>query len=74
MLPHYLQNLPLYHNTAIHDHATRIQFNIHQPKASHEYAKKCIRYDLSLVINSTPKIIIEKISTHSLAGFAGYIK
>ena len=73
-LPQYLMNLPLHPNITIHDHATRIQNDIHQPLASHAYAKKCLRYDLPVVINNTPKIIIEKIDTHSLAGFAGYIK
>ncbi len=33
-----------------------------------------IIYDLHLVINRTPLIILEKIDTHSLQDFARYIK
>ncbi len=73
-LPHYLQTMPFHFNTDTHNHATRIQYNIHQPRANHEYAKQCIRYDLPMVINSTQINILEKIHTHSLHGFAGYIK
>ncbi len=43
-------------------------------KTKHEYAKKCIRYNLPKIINNTPAIILEKIHTHSLNGFASYIK
>lgn len=73
-LPYYLQNMPFNYNIDTHSYATRIRLNIHHPRAKHEYAKQCIRYDLPMVINSTPLIILEKIDTHSLQGFAGYIK
>ncbi len=38
-LPSYLQNMPLQPNTDIHNHETRTQHNIYQPKTKHEYAK-----------------------------------
>ncbi len=72
-LPYYLQNLPFNRN-AIHSHATRIQHNIYEMKPNHEFARKCIRYDLPILINNAPIEIIEKVYTHSLHGFAGYIK
>ncbi len=62
------------YNIDTHNYATRIQHNIQQPRAKHEYAKQCIRYDLPMVINSTPLIILEKMYTPSLQGFARYIK
>ncbi len=37
-LSHYLQNLPFEPNTKTHDHATRKQHNIHQPKTNQVYA------------------------------------
>ena len=73
-LPHYLQNLPLQPNTDTHNYATRTQHNIHHPKTQHEYAKKCIRFNMPKVINSSPNEILHKITTHSLQGYSGYIK
>ncbi len=73
-LAYYLQNLPSEPNTKTHDHATRIQHNIHQPKTNHVYAKYCVRFDVPSVINSSPKAIQYKIDTHSLQGFTRYIK
>ena len=73
-LPYYLQNLPIKPNTHIHSHATRSQHDIHLIKTKHEYAKNCIRVNLPKVINSTPIEILEKVNTHSLQGFSGYVK
>jgi len=74
-LPYYLQNLPFKTNINTHNHVTRAQHKIHLAYTpNHEYAKKCIRYDVPNVFNSTPTEIKEKIYTHSLQGFARYIK
>ncbi len=35
----------------------------------HEYARKCIRYNIPSTVNSTPTNIIEKIYTHNMQGF-----
>ncbi len=43
-------------------------------KLYHEYARTCLCYHIPFVINNAPLEIIEKIDTHSLHGFAGYIK
>ncbi len=69
-LPHYLQNLPL----NAHSHDTRTQNNIGQMKPIHEYARKCIRYKVPITINNAPAEIVNKVYTHSLHGFVGYIK
>ncbi len=47
---------------------------MHVGRTAHEYANKCIRYDLPVLVNNTPKEILDKIDTRSLRGFAGYIK
>jgi hypothetical protein len=73
-LPYYLQNLPLHPNTDTHNYETRTQHNIYHPKTLHEYAKKCIRFNVPKVINGSPAEILIKVSTHSLQGFSGYIK
>ncbi len=36
--------------------------------------KKCIRYNVSNTINTTTPNIIDKIYTHSMQDFSGYIK
>ncbi len=36
--------------------------------------KNCIRFHLPISINSTSKVILNKIDARSLKGFAGYIK
>ncbi len=58
----------------IHSHETRSQGNIHQWRPMHEYAKKCMRYNIPSTVNSTPTNIIEKIYTHSMQCFSKYIK
>ena len=73
-LPVYLQNLKLDQNSSIHNINTRGQHNIHTTRVQHEFAKHSLRYTLPRTINNTPNIIINKIYTHSLHGFATYIK
>ncbi len=46
----------------------------HHPKTQHEYAKKYIRCNIPKVITNSPNYILNKITTHSLQGFSGYIK
>ena len=40
----------------------------------HEFAQKCLEYNLPHIGNDTPELILEKIVTHSLLGFAYYLK
>ncbi len=49
------------------------QENIHQMRPNHEYARKCIQYDLPILINNAPIEILEKVYIHSLHSFARYI-
>ncbi len=58
-LPYYLQTLPFNSNTNnTHNHNTRTQYNTQQRKPNHEYARKCLHYDIPIVINSTSLDII----------------
>ena len=36
--------------------------------------KKCLRYNLPLMLNTTPDTITNKLYTHSLQGLANYAK
>lgn len=74
LLPVYLLKLPFQHNYEIHHHNTRSRSDIHWPTPAHVFATKSLRYNLPIVVNNTTNDIIEKIRTHSLDGFAGYIK
>ncbi len=53
--------------------ATQTQNNIGQMRPIHEYARKCIRYKVLMTINNAPAEIVNKVYTHSLQGFVGYI-
>ncbi len=74
LLPSYLLNLPFHTNSETHRYGTRHSQNIYQPFARHEYAKRCLRFDLPRLVNDTPAIILDKIDTHSPNGFSWYVK
>jgi len=50
---------------------TRKATNIH---TRHEFAKKCLKYNLPHIINDTTELVLGKIVTHSLRVFAYYFK
>ena len=56
-VPEYLNSLQLIENNTIHQHNTRIARNIHTIRVKHSFAKKCLRYNLPILINNTPKIL-----------------
>ena len=68
-LPVDLQNLSFYPNRFCHGFNTRTFDDIHINRIKHEFAKRCIRYDIPLTVNNTNKIV-----THSLHGFSCYVK
>ena len=37
-------------------------------------SEKCLRNNLHIVLNETPKIVLEKVKTHSYKGFSNYAK
>jgi hypothetical protein len=72
--PYYLQNLPLTINNTIHNHNTRHSQSIHMVRVSHAFAKNSIRWDIPVTVNALPALIKDKLTTHSLNGFALYTK
>ncbi len=34
----------------------------------------CVQFDIPQIVNNCPNSILDKINTHSLQGFSGYIK
>lgn len=74
------KNLPTYFNTFstttnhdIHHHNTRRKY-LFPIRANHTFAKQSLRYSLTNLVNTTPRIIIDKILTHSYHGFSNYTK
>ena len=73
-LPVYLQNMPFIYISAIHDHNTRQKDNIYTNLVKHSFAKNCLRYSIPCLINSLPKIVSDKLYTHSYDSFKIYVK
>ena len=70
----YLLNWNIIPNYNIHSHDTHKATNIHTSMTRHEFAKKCLKYNLPHIINETPELVLETIVTHSLRGFAYNLK
>ena len=73
-LPNYFLTLKCIPRSSIHEHYTRYSELIDVEGTRTVIAGNCIRHHLVTVLNNTPKCIIDKIDTHSLHGFAFYIK
>ncbi len=72
LLQHYLQSLPFQLNT--NSHGTRSQNRNVQSRPMHEYAKKCIQYNIPNTVNNIATNIIDQIYTHGMQGHMGYVK
>ena len=72
-LPQYFQTLTLTRNIT-HDHFLR-PCNIFQPnRVRHEFAKRCIRYSLPILLSQSTNNVLSKVYTHSFRGFSSYAK
>ena len=60
--------------TIAHFYNTRTQLYLQIPKIKHEFMTKCIRYSIPCLINKSPVQSKSKLCTHSLKGFAWYLK
>ncbi len=73
-LPHYLQTLPFHPNAKTHDHDTHLKHHIHPPRGKHAFAKNCVHCDIPRIVNNCSNSILDKVNTHSMQGYSGYIK
>ena len=73
-LPRYLQNWRFVFKCEVHGHDTRYKNKIYTYKIIHEFAKKCLRHNLPLLLNNLPDIVKEKLMSHSTQGFVNYVK
>ena len=61
-------------NVNLHNYNTRKIRTLHTFKTKHEFAKKCLKYNIPHTINDTPQIVTKKVLTHSMHGFSLYVK
>ena len=47
---------------------------LHIVGTKHTFAKQCLKHNLPKTLNSIPKIVKDKIGTHSFRGFINYAK
>ena len=73
-LPGYFTCFPITPATDIHQHSTRAASNLFITRANHEFAKKSLRHSIIVTVNKTIKSVTNKTLTHSLDGFAKYVK
>ena len=72
-LPAYFRNF-FDRNIDMHSYTTRIQDDVHLHHFRTETSRKCIRFSIPNLINNLPVLVTEKVATHSLGGFAHYLK
>ena len=73
-LPAYFLDYTIRPQSEIHDHDTRYNDHIARPVTRIKTAQHSLRNHISVIINFTPSIILDKIETHSYKGFAMYTK
>ena len=74
LLPKYFDVFNLRLISEIHAHNTRNQDKLRIPFVKHNFAKACVRYQLTKTVNSMPRSITDKVHTHSFNGFSTYVK
>ena len=72
LLSQFFYSFALKTNHDIHLHNTTQRHNLHITRVKHEFAKRCIRYQLPSQINVAPALITDKTNTHSFSGFSNY--
>ena len=73
-LPVYFESFDLFPQSSIHTYPTRYRTQIRRNPTRTYFADKCLRHNLSMIINSTSQEILAKIETHSLKSFSYHVK
>ena len=73
-LPLYFLDFECVPRSEIHHHDTRYAHLIDSETTRTVMAEKCMRHHLANIINETPRIIMEKINSHSINGFIFFTK
>ena len=70
----YFNCFNLSRNYHFHNYLTRLSNHFHVAKEKHTFATKCLRLSLPTLLNYLPSCITDKYFTHSINGFATYVK
>ena len=73
-LPEYLDSFNMPRNCTYHNYNTRHCQNLRPFRPKREFCKKCLRYNLPQIFNTTSTNIINNFFTHSFDIFCRYIK
>ena len=73
-LPAYFLKYQIRLQADIHSHDTRFNTTATQPVPRIHAARYCLRNHVSVVLNSIPNNVLEKVRSHSYKGFSSYAK
>ena len=73
-LPVYFDSYTYHSQLEIHGRNTRYNHLIPANITATNRGQKCVRNNIPWVLNATPRLILDKIETHSYQGFSQYIK
>ena len=73
-LPNYFLSYKVKKQSLIHEYPTRINSQVFPPHTRIKTTEYCLRNRISVVLNTTPELVIEKVHTHSYHGFSHYAK
>ena len=73
-VPFYFRSMLLGFVGNSHNYVTRQKNNLRVPQIKHEFAKKCFRYCIHVLYNTSPRSILDKLSSDSEDGFVLFIK
>ena len=74
ILPDYFMQNVFLSNHQNHSHRTINRLGLVTPYCKHKFAQLTPRYSIVNLFNTIPKIVTEKLFTHSLHGFIKYFK
>ena len=73
-IPEYFKSFEIHTQNERHEMNTRQNSLVLINRTRLKLSDKCLRNNLPFVLNATPEIALEKVSTHSFQGFSNYIK
>ena len=73
-LPIYFNCFNFSRNYHFHNYFTRLSKHFHVANVKHTFATKCLRLSLPTLLKYIPSCITDKYFTHSINGFATYVK
>ena len=73
-LPEYFRNFQIKTSSEIHNYNTRNRNYLFKERTNLGSTRKCIRYEIIDTLNNIPNNVLDKVFSHSKAGFASYAK